>query len=501
MRAKITNYIRAGYPGIYIVSNEESRVEGELKAVADGLKHKLFAWSVVDGIVNLADGGVNNSQDPQEMLNALGELPENSVILLRDFHQFLESPNPILTRLLKDAMRIGKTKGRSIVIVACRLVLPPELEREFVVVDFTLPGKSELSTVLDNIAKSARKKKPDGDLRDGLLDAASGLTCMEAENAFALSVIEAGELAPGVVSREKALSVKKSGLLEICSASETMEDIGGLDVLKTWLQTRRDAFGQRAREYRLPSPRGLLIIGIPGTGKSLTAKATASVLQRPLLKLDAGRLYGGLVGESEANLRSVIHTAEAIAPCVLWLDEIEKGFAGSRSSGVTDGGTASRVLGTFISWMQEKTSPVFIVATANDVTQLPPEMLRKGRFDELFFVDLPSMEEREVIWAIQIRKHGRGTKPFDLSALARSSDGFTGAEIEQAFIDSLYQSFCRNEEPTQQTVLAAITDTVPLSQLMGDQINALRRWAKGRARQATTEIRDKLERKLMVGTN
>jgi len=498
MRQKITNYIKAGYPGIYIVSNEESRVENELKLVADNLKHKLFAWSVVDGIVDLTDGTVHNSQDPQEMLAALGDLPENSVILLRDFHQFLENPNPVLTRMLKDVMRVGKTKGRIIVIVACRLVLPPELEREFVVVDFTLPSKGELSAVLDNIAKSARKKKPDSDLRDSLLDAACGLTCMEAENAFALSVIEEGELAPGVVTREKALSVKKSGLLEICSAAETLEDIGGLDVVKTWLQTRKDAFGQRAREYRLPSPRGLLIIGIPGTGKSLTAKATASVLQRPLLRLDAGRLYGGLVGESESNARAVIQTVEAIAPCILWIDEIEKGFSGSRSSGVTDGGTSSRVFGTFISWMQEKSSPVFIVATANDVTQLPPEMLRKGRFDELFFVDLPSVEEREVIWGIQIRKHGRGTKPFDLAELARSSEGFTGAEIEQAFIDSLYQSFSRNEEPTQKAVLAAITDTVPLSKLMGDQINTLRKWAKGRARCATTESIERKERKLMV---
>lgn len=498
MKTKIMNYIKAGYPGIYIVSSEESRVEGELKSVTDSLKHKLFAWSVVDGIVNTADGSAQNTQDPQEMLNALAELPENSVILLRDFHQFLETPNPMLGRMLKDTMRIGKTKGRVIVIVACRLILPPELERDFVVVDFSLPGKDELAVVLDNIAKSARKKKPDNDLRDRLLDAACGLTSMEAENAFALSVIEAGELSPAVVAQEKAAAVKKNGLLEIWPVSETLDNIGGLDLLKTWLLRRKDAFGRKAVEYRLPCPKGLLIIGIPGTGKSLTAKATAGVFQRPLLRLDAGRLYGGLVGESEANARSVIQTVEAIAPCILWVDEIEKGFSGSRSSGVTDGGTSSRVFGTFISWMQEKTSPVFIVATANDVSQLPPEMLRKGRFDELFFVDLPNAEERAVIWDIQIRKHGRNAKQFDLAELSKASDGFTGAEIEQAFIDALYLGFSLGEEPTQRTVLEAIRNTVPLAKLMTDQINALRKWAKGRARPATTERIEKNERKIMA---
>jgi AAA+ superfamily predicted ATPase len=498
MRTKITNYVKAGYPGIYIVSSEESRVEGELKKTADSLKYRLFAWSVVSGLVDTADGSSHNGQDPQEMLTALSELPENSVVLLRDFHQFIENPNPVLTRTLKDAMRIGKTKGRVVVIVACRLVLPPELERDFVVVDFTLPGKDELHVVLDNIAKSARKKKPDRDVRDRLLDAASGLTSMEAENAFALSVIECGELSPAVVSREKASSLKKNGVLEICSVSESMDNVGGLDVLKEWLGRRKDAFGRRAEEYRLPCPKGLLIIGIPGTGKSLTAKSTASVFQRPLLRLDAGRLYGGLVGESEANARSVIQTVEAIAPCILWIDEIEKGFSGSRSSGVTDGGTSSRVFGTFISWMQEKTSPVFIVATANDVSQLPPEMLRKGRFDELFFVDLPNVEERSAIWNIQIKKHGRDPAGFTGSKLVEASEGFTGSEIEQAFIDALYLSFSLGEEPTDKTVLEAIQNTVPLGKLMGEQINSLRKWAKGRARCATSQRVEQTERKLMV---
>src|SRR5512141_1654205 len=215
---------------------------------------------------------------------------------------------------------------------------------------------------------------------------------------------------------------------------------------------RRHAFSQKAIEYGLPTPKGLLIIGIPGTGKSLTAKATAKVFGVPLLKLDAGRIFAGLVGQSEANLRLVMQTAEAIAPAVLWIDEIEKGFAGSKSSGSTDGGTSARVFGSFISWMQEKKSAVFIVATANDVSQLPPEMLRKGRWDELFFIDLPTREEREAIWQIQIARYGRPPEDFDLAALAKGTDGFTGSEIEQVFVEALYRGFDQETEPGDLTI-------------------------------------------------
>jgi len=280
--------------------------------------------------------------------------------------------------------------------------------------------------------------------------------------------------------------VKKNGLLELIESKESLADIGGLDQLKSWLLKRREAFSPRAKEYGLPVPKGLLILGIPGTGKSLTAKATAAVFGLPLLKLDAGRIFAGLVGQSESNLRSVIQTAEAIAPCVLWIDEVEKGFAGSRSSGATDGGTSSRVFGSFISWMQEKTAPVFVVATANDVSQLPPEMLRKGRWDELWFVDLPNREEREAIWSIQIAKYGRDPRDFDIPQFAKSTEGLTGSEIEQVFIEALYQGFDQGSEPGDLTIGEVLVDFVPLSKLMAEQISGLREWAKGRARPATT---------------
>src|ERR1017187_3916856 len=228
---------------------------------------------------------------------------------------------------------------------------------------------------------------------------------------------------------------------------------------------------------------------------AVTAKATARVFGVPLLKLDAGKIFAGIVGQSESNLRSVMQTAEAIAPCVLWLDEIEKGFSGSRSSNATDGGTSARVFGSFISWMQEKKSQVFIVATANDVSQLPPEMLRKGRFDELFFVDLPNLTEREAIWGIQISKYGRNAKEFDTLQLARATEGLTGSEIEAVFVESMFQSFDADQEPTDLTIASVLTDLVPLSKLMAEQIAALRGWAKGRPRLATSLVVYMLGRK------
>jgi SpoVK/Ycf46/Vps4 family AAA+-type ATPase len=301
-----------------------------------------------------------------------------------------------------------------------------------------------------------------------------------------------------VVAREKAQAVNKNGLLELIEAQESLDSIGGLDVLKDWLLKRREAFSPRAIQYGLPTPKGVLMLGIPGCGKSLTAKATASVFGVPLLRLDAGRIFAGLVGQSESNLRSVIQTAEAIAPCVLWLDELEKALSGSKSSGATDGGTSSRVFGSMLSWMQEKKSPVFIVATANDVSQLPPEMLRVGRWDQLFFIDLPTREERELIWRIQIAKYGRSPEDFDLAQLAKATDAFTGSEIEQVFVEALYRAFDQDSEPTDLTIGEVLVDFVPLSRLMAEQINALRTWAKGRTRAATTPPVDRKLRKIAV---
>jgi hypothetical protein len=485
MKELLNQYIRAGYPGVYIVSCEEARVEAEVRAVAEELQYSLYAWSATEGLIDASLGTVRGGQDPEDVLAELFELPEQSIMLMRDLHMYLENPTPSLVRGLKDLLRANKAHGKVLILAGCRQVLPAELEHEMVVLHFALPGKEELGVVLDNIAASAKVDSPQDAERERLLDAARGLTTSEAENAFALSLIQTGEFSHQVVNREKANALHKNGLLEIVPPTRTLDNIGGLDCLKAWLLQRRDAFGARAREYGLPSPRGLLIIGIPGTGKSLTAKASASVFQRPLLRLDAGRLFAGLVGQSEANLRSVIQTAEAMAPTVLWIDEIEKGFSGSKSSGSSDGGTANRVFGGFVSWMQERSAPVFVVATANDVTQLPPEFLRKGRFDDNFFVDLPNHEEREAIWRIQIARYKRDPQDYPIPELAAASDGMTGAEIEQAFIDALYAAFPENHDPTLATIKRVLEEQVPLSRLMAEQMAALRKWASGRARPAS----------------
>ena len=496
MKNVILSYVKSGHPGIYLISPEETRVEAEMLAVAKEAGHDLYAWSATEGLVNAQDGSVRPANEPMEAIAAISGLGETCIVLLRDFHLFLEDSNPVLLRALKDELSRAKAHGRVLVVVACRHILPPELEREFVVLDFALPGKPELEQVVAGICESAKVPIPEGEAMDAILEAATGMTCAEAENALALSLVESKSLDPVRIAREKAQVVKKGGILELVESLPSLASIGGLDLLKEWLALRKDAFGRKAQEYGLPTPKGLLIVGVPGTGKSLAAKATASLLGRPLLKLDAGRLYGGLVGQSEGNLRAVIQTCEAIAPCVLWIDEIEKAFAGSKSSGMTDGGTSSRVFGSFLSWMQEKTSPVFVVATANDVTQLPPEFLRKGRFDELFFVDLPTRQEREAIWSIQIAKYARKPKAYNLGALAIGSEDFTGAEIEQAFIEGLYEAFGKGREPDTVGLGAILAKQVPLSRLMGEQIAALRQWAQGRARPATRMEAGKSGRKV-----
>ncbi|WP_193211168.1 AAA family ATPase [Luteolibacter marinus] len=488
----LTTYLRAGYPGLALVTPEEARAEAELARACADLNRHLHAWSSTDGLVDTTDGHSIACSDPLEALghveNFFRQEDTRHVVMLRDLQLHLDQQDPILVRQIKDLLRLAKSTGHTLVPTGCRLKLPPELEHELAVIDLDLPDCGQLGHVLDGILASAQLQVMDDTVREQVLHAALGLTTIEAENAYALSLVESGSIDPELVAREKARTLKQGGLVEVIDARPNLGDIGGLDSLKHWLTQRRPAFGAAARDYGLPVPKGLLIVGIPGTGKSLTAKATASVLQLPLLRLDMGRVFGGIVGQSEANLRSVIRTAEAIAPCVLWIDEIEKGFGSSTGGSGSDGGTSARVFGSFLSWMQEKDKPVFVVATANDVSQLPPEFLRKGRFDEMFFVDLPDAAERAAIWDIVIAKYGRKPTDFDTVVLARACEQFTGAEIEAVFVDALYEAFAEGAEPsTRKHILTAMTNTVPLAQRMDGQIAALRHWARGRARPAGAE--------------
>ena len=489
----LTTYLRAGYPGLAVISSEEARAEADIAAACATLERRLHAWSSTEGLVDTTDGRVTPCPDPLDALQLLDGMfatdNPRHVVLLRDLQLHLDQSDPMLVRRLKDILRVAKSNGHAIILLGCRLKLPPELEHEITHVDFSLPDPARLGAVLDGILKSAKLKNVHEVVKEAALQSALGLTTTEAENAFALSVVESRGIDPKVIAREKARTLKRNGLVEVVEATTSLDDIGGLGQLKEWLQRRGGAFSASAKAYGLPAPKGLLIVGIPGTGKSLTAKATAGAFSLPLLRLDMGRVFGGIVGQSEANLRSVIQTAEAIAPCVLWIDEIEKGFSGSKSSGSTDGGTSSRVFGSFLSWMQEKDQPVFVVATANDFSKLPPEFLRKGRFDEMFFVDLPDAQERAQIWDIVIKRHGRRPADFDTVALSRACEQFTGAEIEAVFIDALHEAYAEGREPGPKDILDAIAHTVPLAQLMDGQISALRHWAKGRARDAGAPVK------------
>ena len=488
MQNQLTTYLRAGYPALAILTAEEARAEAEIAATCSSLARHLSAWSSSEGLVDTIERRSQPCADPLEALQLIerkfaADNPRH-VVVMRDLQLHLEQTDPMLVRRLKDLLRLAKANGHCLMFLGCRLRLPAELEHEVTRIDFALPAPAQLADVLSGIVESAKLPAPDEEAREAVLNAALGLTTIEAENAFALSIVEAGGLNPEIISREKARALKRNGLIEVIETKTSLDAIGGLGNLKHWLESRKDAFGSEARTFGLPAPKGLLIVGIPGTGKSLTAKATATAFGIPLLRLDMGKVFGGIIGQSESNLRSVIQTAEAIAPCVLWIDEIEKGFSGTKSSGSTDGGTTARVFGSFLSWMQEKQKPVFVVATANDVSKLPPEFVRKGRFDEMFFVDLPTSEERGLIWDIVIRKYGRKPHELDVVPLAQVTEQFTGAEIEAVFVEALHSGFSAGREVTRKDIVTAVTDTVPLAQQMDGEIARLRHWAKGRAREA-----------------
>jgi len=487
MKDNIIRYARAGYAGLFLCTSEEVRAEAEVKAAAEDLGRTVHVWSITTGMADTGSGAINRCTDPVEALENIESLDSDTIVVLRDFGPVLEDKDPLLIRMLRETLAHARSAGKLIVLIGIWKPLPPELEREITRIDFKLPDKAQLATVLDAITESAKLPLIGDPNRDPILEAAGGLTTMEAENAFALSVVETGDVEAGIVAREKANALRSGGLLEVIDAPATLEDIGGLGALKDWLVQRREAFTQRARDYGLPIPKGMLVLGVPGTGKSLTAKATSSVFGVPLLKLDAGKLFGGLVGQSEANLRSVIQTAEAISPCVLWIDEIEKGFGGmGGSSSSTDGGTSGRVFGTMLNWLQDKTKPVFVVATANDVSKLPPELLRKGRWDELWFVDLPDSKERIDIWDIVIEKYGREKVVYDSVVLSRASELHTGAEIDAAFVEALHRAFTEDREPTELDLGEVLSSSVPLATTMSESIERLRHWSQGRARHATT---------------
>ena len=499
LQTEIETLIRARYPILYIVSSEETRVQNVVTAIAQRRQKKVFEWSFSTGIVpagtSLQSQKHRNAatKDPLNALDQVIEQVEPAIFIFKDFHPFLTKNNFAVIRKLKEIALHLKNSFKTVILVSPTMEIPAELEKEITVLNFPLPQREDLAELLDRIIQDVRQFKQvkidlDDAGRERLLQAALGLTLSEAENVFAKIIVKDERLSGADVNEvfaEKQQIIRKSGLLEYYATNENFSHVGGLTVLKDWLQKRAVTFTDEARNFGLPAPKGILILGVQGCGKSLCAKAVSTMWQQPLLRFDMGRMFGSLVGSSEENVRRAIAVAESVAPAILWVDEIDKAFAGSQSSGGTDGGTTARVFGTFLTWLSEKTAPVFVVATANDISQLPPELLRKGRLDEIFFVDLPSETEREEVFRIHLTKRGRDPEKFDVPLLVEASRNFSGAEVEEAIVSALYDAFYAGEELATEHVLAALKETVPLAKTMEEQINRLRHWAEGRARNAS----------------
>jgi SpoVK/Ycf46/Vps4 family AAA+-type ATPase len=480
--------VRARYPLVYIVSFEEGRVEQQLQIITGSRKKELYVWSITNGLEQPDGSIIAELKDPIKILEYVLQVDANALFVLRDYHHYLS--DPVVVRKLRDVAHALKLTHKNIIFLSPILKVPVELEKEIAVIDYKLPDKNEITQIIKKITQTLDDTDKldvlkDSEKLDKIAEAALGLTAEEAENVFAKSIVQKGQFDISIVLSEKEQIIRKSGVLEYYHANENMKEVGGLDELKSWLLKRGKAFTLKAREFGLPEPRGILLLGIPGCGKSLTAKAIAGMWQLPLLKLDVGKVFSSFVGSSEENVRRAIQTAESIAPSILWLDEIEKGFSGIGSSGMTDGGTTARVFGTFLTWLQEKTTSVFVVATSNNVSQLPPELLRKGRFDEIFYVDLPSRNERVDILKIHIEKRNREIKNFDLQKIVAKTSGFSGSEIEEVIISGLYDAFNMDEELQQKDLEQAVDSLIPLSQTMEEQIRAIREWAKLRARRAS----------------
>ncbi|MCU0524667.1 MAG: AAA family ATPase [Elainella sp. Prado103] len=493
MKEELSILVQAQYPLIYLVTSEEERAEQAITTIAQAKpQRRVYVWTVTHGVVEYGQPRSvtqHNTVSPQPAIEWVIRQREPGIYIFKDLHPLMA---PDVIRWLRDAIASFKDTHKTIILMSPVLEVPIELEKEVAVLDYALPDMAELNQVLTQQIEQNRMRRPSTETREKLLKAALGLTRDEAEKVYRKAQVMAGKLTEAeveIVLSEKKQLIRRNGILEYIEEDETLNSVGGLEELKHWLIQRSNAFTERAREYGLPQPKGMLILGVPGCGKSLIAKTTSRLWGLPLMRLDMGRVYdGSMVGRSEANLRNALKTAESISPAILFIDEIDKAFAGSAGSGDSDGGTSGRIFGSFLTWMQEKTSPVFVMATANRVERLPGEFLRKGRFDEIFFVDLPNSEERKEIFKIHLSKRRRDIARFDLDQLVSICDGFSGAEIEQALVAAMYEAFAQDREFTQLDIIAAIKATLPLSKTMSEQVTALRDWARQRARPAAASI-------------
>lgn len=507
----LANLLKAKFPFVYIPTWEEERILETIESIASNeelikTKRNVLTWKITTGMGGDDIPNKEATKNPIKALEFIEDYEGPSIFVLLDFHIFLgdknQKPDGIVIRKLRDLIiKLKQSPApKNIIFVSPSTVLPDELQKDVTILEFDLPTMEEITELLDEMIEANQESgriliEISPDEKERLVKAAVGLTLQEAENAFARAMVDDGCLDISdleIILEEKSQIIKKIGILEFIESDVRIKDVGGLENLKKWLRKRDKSWLDSAKKYCLPAPKGVLITGVPGCGKSLIAKSISSVWQLPLLRLDVSRIFSGIVGSSEENMRRAIQVAEALSPSILWIDEIEKGFSGVGSSG--DSGTSTRVFGTFLTWMQDKTKQVFVIATANNIDYLPPEFLRKGRFDEIFFVDLPTQKERTEIFKVHLEKRLKNPEAkgnFEPSEdvlinLAEITEGFGGAEIEQIVIDGLFDAFSEDRSLEFTDLSNAVSNTIPLSITQGEQIRRIREWANVRAVAATS---------------
>lgn len=503
--------IQAGSPIIQIISHETLRIRAEVFKAANNTSKSVYIWDRTKGLREYNGTTFveieNDYKQPHEILELFHDNGDdtvainNCIFLLEDFHPNLqEHEYNLINRLRNFAISVagGEIDNCTLILSQPYPLLPSELEKDIQVMTLPLPDIEDLEKIIRQTKKRFDIDERDFQPTQRLLESALGLSTSEAQLAFAKAACEKKRLTESeiqLIVSEKEQVIRKSGHLEYFHPKATLNDIGGLDNLKSWLNRRKESFGEDAKNYGLETPRGVLLLGLPGTGKSLAAKAVANAWQLPLLRLDMGKIYGGIVGQSEDNMRQALQLAETLSPSILWVDEIEKGLSGMQSSGSSDGGTTARVLGSFLTWMQEKEKPVFVVATANNIAQLPPELLRKGRVDEIFFVDLPVESDRIEIINIHLKNRDRldDFTEAEIEKIAFISRGFTGAELEEAVKEAMFLAFDAGDQLDFKHLQTAVEQTSPLSLTMHEVISNTREWAKGRAVPASNKKPEAIE--------
>lgn len=505
---KIRSYLKASYPMLWVKTHEETRVIKEIIS-AFGVTNNpviIYAWDAQQDLLKYKKEGagwekVSGDTKVMNVITAcrkLGSNNERSVIIFKDFHPYIEAPGQI--RAIRNAIDDLKSKGNMLIFASPVIKIPVELEKEIQIVDFNLPGAEQLETVLDSVVNTVKKKYPDEpaksaitpEVRTASIEASKGMTHSESHDAFSLAIVENQQFNNNFVIsvfEEKVKQVKKHGLLQYIKPDVSFDSVGGLDGLKKWIKTRSKAYTQAARDYNLPYPKGILLCGIPGCGKTLLAKATANEFGFPLFQLDVGSLFGKHVGETEENFRRVVDTVDGIGRCILFIDEIEKALNKDAVSGKGDTGTSSRSFGTLLTWLSEHKSPVFVIGTSNDHTRLPAEFTRKGRFDELFWIDLPSEAERKEIFTVLLKRYGfDATKAkLNIDRLSQEADQFTGAEIENSIVSAMFDRFGRDGKPiTTENLVDEILATTPLAKMSSADLENMRKNAEGKLRVATS---------------